>query len=359
MKAYDIIRQLLAVLPIYTDYFSDDVSVAQITSIGLTATVETSSPHGLVTGNYAHISGTLVPNDIVALTNADGIAYAETLRNHDQTEGFQPNVEIIDADQAEYNGIHSLLTVPNRKNFTYSISGTPVSPATGSPKILENLKFGYNGWHQVTVVGPTTFTYAIPQILGSPAYGTPLCRVNPRISGSVSLERAIAAYTKQQVDKLWAFVVVGNRTANKDRQTITDATAGPGRGEDFRQLIIQPLSIYVFIPATQMIAARQARDMSDDILPLLCRSLLRVRLPSGFVEPPYNGIVFSSDSFAVYNNAIYIHEFTFETTEYITYPDTVDDGLGTAFRDIDVDYISSFSDNVIMIDHINLDDFPL
>ncbi|MGD9276248.1 MAG: hypothetical protein PVJ67_03695 [Candidatus Pacearchaeota archaeon] len=363
MRSLDIIKQLRINLPKYTNYFTDEISIVQITSSGLVATVETSAAHGLITGNYVHISGTLVPNDIILLESDDhGIATATTSNDHDQTESLPNqtfNIEIIDADQSEYNGSHELLTVSNRRNITYSIEGTPITPATGAAKLLEDLKYGYNGWHQITYVDDTHFTFSIQKVLGSPAYGTPICRVQPRISGGVDIDRILDGYTKQDPNKLWAFSVLSNRVANKDRQTMTDATVSPGKAEAYRQLVIQPISIYVPIPATTEIAARAARDLADELLPFLCRSLLRTRLPSGFDQPPYSGIVFSGDNFFIYNHAYYVHEFTFETTEYITYYDTIDDGRGVAFRDIDVNYLSSFNDEIFMTDSINLDDIPL
>lgn len=41
-------------------------------------------------------------------------------------------VTITGADQAEYNGVHTVLTTPSATTFTFAVVGTPVSPATGS-----------------------------------------------------------------------------------------------------------------------------------------------------------------------------------------------------------------------------------
>lgn len=362
MKMKDIINNLFEKLPLCTNYFTDEIPVTAITSVGLVANVETSTPHGLITGKYANISGSVVPNNITSLTSSNGIASATTLNNHDLRMAL-PNgilyVDIIDADQSEYNGTHELLSVPNRKNFTFKIDGTPASPATGTPKLLENLKYGYNGWHQITKIDDDNFTYPLIKNTGSPAQGSILCRVTPRISGAVSIERALEAYTKQSTDKLWAFVVLGNRSANKDRQVVTDATSSPGIGEAFRQLIIQTFDVYVVTPTKDEIAARKARDLGEDILAFLCSSLLRIRLTSVFSQPPYSSTVFSGDSFGFYENAYYVHTYTFESTEYITYDDTVNSSLGVAFLDMDVDYKNEIGDNVIMTDSIDLDDIPL
>lgn len=357
MKIEDIVNQLYKALPAYTDYFTDNVPVNQITSSGLVATVETSTPHGLTTGDYAHISGALTPNPLTSLTRIDNIAYGTTTNNHDLTENFSPQefIQIVGADQSEYNGTHKFNLEPDRKNFSYEVLGSPVTPATGSPELLENLIYGYNGWHEVTVLDSTRFTYALPKAQESPAKGNPICQTSPRISGAATSERAEEAYTKQLPGKLWAFVVTGNKIANKDRQMNNDSTYAPGKGVAFRQLVIQPFSIYIFIPASNTIAGRQAKDLSEELIPKFCKSLLRFNIPSQFIQPNYSGAVLSSSSFFAYNTAYYVQELVFETTEYITYEDTIDDSIGVAFRDIDVDYLSTFSDNVIMTDSIDLD----
>ena len=68
------------------------VSVASITRSGSTATVTTSTAHGLSTGNWAVISG---------------------------------------ADQAAYN-VEAQVTVTSNTVFTYDVAGTPATPATGT-----------------------------------------------------------------------------------------------------------------------------------------------------------------------------------------------------------------------------------
>jgi hypothetical protein len=70
------------------------VTVSSITRASSTATVTTSAAHHLKTGNIITMSG---------------------------------------ADQAEYNGEFVLTGAPTSTTFTYTVSGTPVTPATGAP----------------------------------------------------------------------------------------------------------------------------------------------------------------------------------------------------------------------------------
>lgn len=72
----------------------NEVSVSSLTSVGATATVVCSTPHGLRTGDFARISG---------------------------------------AAQAEYN-IDAVVTVVSPTSYTYTVTGAPASPATGTIK---------------------------------------------------------------------------------------------------------------------------------------------------------------------------------------------------------------------------------
>lgn len=372
-KAYDIITQLRSVLPRYTNYFSDEFTINSLTRSGSTVTAVTATSHGLQNDYYVRVVNALTPFTLASLQitgqiREDGvdknIVTGVTNEPHDLTERWpidKPLIEITGANEGDYNGEHILKTVPNRKTFTYHITATPSSPATGTIKLLSDLSIGYNGWHQVTVVNDTTFTYPIDTTPESPALGTPVARTRARISGAVSVERVLEVYTDQPPNKVWGFVVLGNAVANKDRAIFSDATAEFGKGEDFRQKIIQPFGVYVFIPATNSIAARNERDIMEDLVVPFFRSLLRVKFPTDLTEDPYSGCVFSSHGFFDYVGSYYVHEFAFETTGWIVEGDTLEYEPNVAFRDIFVNYRSPIetSDNIIMTDHIDLDDEPL
>jgi len=359
MIASDVVKQLWAFVPLFTDLFTDQLSVTSITSAGTTATVTTAVAHGLSNGDVALIIGARVQNPITTLTQIDNVATATTTFPHDLTEGFSGTridpLTVEGATEPEYDGSHPLIKVIDQFNFTYQITGDPSSPATGSPILLEDLQFGYNGLFNVTVTSTTTFTYVLPQALPSPAGGTIVCSVRPRISALISQDRAAEVYTRKETDELWAFVVLGNRVANNDRTTTTDAINSISRGSDFRQLILQNVAIYLYTPASSQLAAREARDQANNLAEVFSRALLRTRLPSEFVEPAYSGLVFEGDNFAAYNGAVYVHEYLFEATEYITYDDTNVPDLGVPFREIDLTYVSSFNGKDIMTDKITLD----
>lgn len=358
MKAADVVKALRFNLPFYTDLFTDNIAVTSITSFELLATVVTSAPHGLLTNSYAHISGALVPNSIISLTQVDGVALAETAVNHDLTKGYQQNVEIIGTTETEYNGTHELLSVPDRTHFTFVVDSGAPSPATGSPLLLEDLKrFTYNGWHKITKINDTTFTYPLEKAIGSPAYGNISLQIKPRITGELDLDRAKNSYTEQSFNKLWAYVVLDNIVANKDRSEETDATYTAGNHTAYRQLIIQNFHVYVFVPATSSTSGAFARDQQDDILIALNKALLRLKFEQPGFEEPYVGAVFIGSDFGIDSNSFYIHDFIYETTGNLVYEDTIDEDKSVAFRDVYEDFKSSLSDDdlVKMQAIVNLD----
>jgi hypothetical protein len=364
MKAIDVIRQLQTMLPQYTDYFTNTISVTSLTRIGATVWVATASAHGLTTNDYANIVGAKTFISIDTLTQSGGIATATTFQDHTLTLsqeevrlGREKFVDISGANESEYNGSHKLLSVPDRFTFTFEIDPSASTPATGDI-ILEIFGLGYEGRHQVTVVDPTNFTFQTNQTPNSPAIGTIEARVDARISGAASIDVAELAYTEKQPGQLWAFVITGDKIANKDRHNTSDAIAKFGSGDEYRQEIIQPFSILCFFPATNYIAARQAKDVADDLVLPFCKSLLRFKFSSqDFTEDPHSGTVFSGDRFVGYNNGYYIHQYDFETTGWIVYGDTIDPEYEAAFRDISLSFESSLNpdEGVIMTANIKLD----
>lgn len=67
---------------------------------------------------------------ITSITSAAGVATATTPAAHGRAvDSF---VFINDAVETDYNGLVQILTVPTTTTFTYAVSGSPTSPATGT-----------------------------------------------------------------------------------------------------------------------------------------------------------------------------------------------------------------------------------
>ena len=358
MKASDVIVQLAAALPSRTTLFSDTLAIASLSRAGSTVTATTAGAHPLVTGDSITVTGATSPNSITSLTSVGGVATAVTLDNHDLTEGFQDTVTIIGADQSEYNGTLKLLTVPNRKTFTYSVSGTPTTPATGSIFLQENKRASYNGRFIITVTSPTTFTYTIATEPGSPAGGMPVAHTTIRISGAITPERAIEAYTKQQLSDLWAFVVVDDTDVNRDRALTNDANITLGIPGSNRIRLIENFSVYVIVSSTGSIAGREERDLMDDVATDMYASLAGVVLPSNLSCERRFIVAPNGDGFFAYAGSYYMHRFTFQTVKDIVTDDIFLPSDNVAFRDIQLTTLNDF-ENVLTDVTANLDDEPL
>jgi len=366
MKAADVVRELKFWLPVFTDKFTDSIGVASIVSSGLIATVTTTVAHNLVSNDYVHIWGCLIPNAITQLAQVDGVATSVTTVNHDLTEGYQESIEITGANESGYNGNHKLLSVPNRRTFTFEVDSSTPSPATGSPLLLEDLKlYTYNGYHEITVLNATQFTFQLEKELGSPAYGNITMKVRPRITAAASLDEALKAYTRQSVNNLLLYVVLDNMIASKDRSEGTDAVVMVGNVVELRQLVVQQFHVYVFFPNKGRITNRKNRDDADEILASLGKCIIGNVFLSSFVELPNSVTVFVRSDFVSFvsdsTSIVHVHDFIFEQTTYITQGDSLDNDKSVAMRDIYGKYKSSFiDDNEVKFEgNINLDDEPL
>jgi hypothetical protein len=307
------------------------------------------------------ITGALSPNILTSLTQVDGVATAITADDHDLTFGWPDGngstVNVTGAVDSEYNGDVVLLAVPNRNTFKYQVdSGAPASTTAGVLNEVKN--YGYNGGAQITVTGPSEFTYPISATVGTPASGTINLQIKPRISGAVNINKAFLSYTKQFVDNYWAFVVLEDSIASKSRHTQNDADMARGPGTDPRQKVIQNFSIYVFAPSKQEIASRKVRDSMEDVMIALFKSLLGYKPPSVLCETPLDGVTFIQQGFFDYQDSFYIHRFQFQNLVDITFGDTLKEDQDVAFRDIHIDYVDPIvedGDDVIMTSDINLD----
>lgn len=67
---------------------------------------------------------------VSSLTRSGTIATATTASNH--TIGVGMDITIAGANESEYNGTFTVLTVPAADQFTYTVTGAPSTPATGT-----------------------------------------------------------------------------------------------------------------------------------------------------------------------------------------------------------------------------------
>lgn len=380
MKIVDAVKLLLANLPKHTSYFFDDYTITALTRSNTTVTATTSAPHNLIVNQCISIVGAFVKNPIVSLTQENGVATAVTQNPHDLTEGWQDEITIIGADQAGYNGDHLLLTVPNRKTFTFSVDESTISPATGTPFLLDDNSYlnGFNGFKIITSIPTaTTFTYELsdeegsPPLPYSPAYGSITGKTNHRIAGFLNYDIASQWYNEKALNsrglgKYWLLCVPDGAITSKSRWSDDDAVNNTTPGQVYRERLVNQFSLYVFAPlianaGTDMFKnGREIIDtMADEILAALIKSIGRYKFPSPFYESTWSRTAFVSHAHFGYNDAFSVHRFIFENTQDVIYEDTIEPDDNVALRDLYFNYTNPLDGDVIASAYVNTDDVPL
>jgi hypothetical protein len=360
LKANDIALKLMSEVHKYTDLFSDVYDIVSINNIAGVCTVVTDLPHGLVSGEPFFLAGTNMPISITSLTRSGTVGTLVTNIDHDLTLPIAPTIEIKGADDAEFNGIFSTIDVKNRRTITFVMNDTgPVSSANG--KLVSALRYDQKieGIHQVLLrVDANTFTFnSGNELTLSNDIGK--VKTKMRVSAAASPERAIQAYSKQNIGKFYLFAVLGDVRASQARNTQNDVIADLQRGNQYRQIIVESLSLLVITNTADEIAARKTRDLMSDLLVPLTKSIAFHRFPSGSYISKSNPLVFSGHSTRTYDGAVYIHEFIFESSFDLLFEDTNGYSDDVALRNINMDQYPDLGGTGFVEAYINLDTEPL
>jgi len=345
MKAQEIFNQLITYLPLQTNLFNDILNVSLTCNASKVVTAITSIPHGLITGNVICIKNALEKLSIVSITSSNGVATATTATNHDLTMNFQSSVNISGAVQSEYNGIKTLLSVPTRKTFTFEITGTPVSPATGTIYLNELRADGYNGMFNITKINDTSFTYTALRVLGIQT-GTAQLSLMPRIFVATDIERVVELYSEKQDNNYCLFIQLAGTTASRDRNVRSDATYEYMKGREYTQQLMQQLNLYIFAPTTNTSNAGNIMDTMQDIRKYLINCLAGFNLNNLYTSNEECLLTFVSDDIELYNGAFLVYRFTFETIFEITKADIFHPLDSLAINSLEINYLNSYEVNV-------------
>ena len=373
MKLINIVTQLQNKLPLLTQEFTDTVAVSSINHVSGVATVTTATDHNLSVGESTNIIGAFTHVTIASITHAgaDGIATVTTNTDHDYTlysSYVEGNIAIIhNANEADFNGSFTILGVENRRVFTIAVNPGAPAAATGSPDAVNgsNVFNTIRGQYAVqTVTSPTVFTINHTANVSSlgPQEGDMSIRSNPRITGAVSDEAAVAAYSRNGASKTWMFVVIDDSVVSRGRSSRIDAVDVQTIGQQWQQYILQPFSLLVAIPASNQTLGQNARDTAEDLLRPILRSVCGAKFPTGLGVALAGPAQFVSHAFARYDGSVYWHDYQFEQRAEMTVIDTVEAGDDVAFRDVSLTLTPDLdADQGLgkMTDAIDLDDTPL
>lgn len=359
MKISDVVRQIRAVLPNYTNYFGDAISIASINAAGGVATITTATAHGLATGAATTIAGVETRTPISAVIK-DGLNYTFTTGlDHDLTLGWTEHsqIELGGFTDAAWDVVYDLKAVDNRRSFkVMSAATTPT--LNGNEYLLEKDRIdGINGVYSVTVTGATTFTITGGFIDGvyTPINGA--VYLNPRVASVIDIDRALDEYTKSELNDFWLFVEPVDVEVSKDRSTYSDATATITNGQEMRTRMLDGFVCYIVAPVTNQIAAEDSLDICrhDLLLPMM-RTLYGVKFDTGLSNAADFRTILSGHGVAAYNKAFLVYRYEFQVIVDLTDDDTVLPTATRAFRDIDYTLAIGGNDTDDMtIDPIDLD----
>lgn len=345
MRAQDVVLQLALRLPQFTPLLTREIAVASVVRAGTVLTVSTAAPHGLVAGDGVSLVGAVTQIAISSLTRSGTTGTLVTAADHDLTRNLLANqrtalpttVVISGAVEANFNGTFAILQVVNRRTITFAMANSGATTATGSPILqgAESALRDYNTAYAVTSAPtPSTFTVSHTASTLADPIGTIAARAKARIAQIVDVDRALQAYTEQQVGDLWLFVALEEAAASKDRALESDAVSNAQAHQFYRQQLIQAFALYLFVPAQRSLTGASARDTAEDLLRPICRSLLGHSFDSRLAVGRQGRVQFVSHGTARYDSSTYVHAYGFSQVSDLSFDDTTGPDLHVAFRDV-------------------------
>lgn len=374
MKAQDIVNQLSAIIPLYTDGFSNSVGITSISVVGTTAIVTTDSPHGLIENQNVALIGINAPVQIDAASfiRTGSSATFETLQDHDITlseRDIASGGKIIDisgANEAEFNGSFQLIKVVNRRKLIINVVDSGPSIISGSP-IVENANGNiFNGLVPAVNVTTSTFDYELPVAYPiDPVVTGAAVQISIRILSVLDIQQYLQdCYTKKGLDEDVLVVQLGDVSQSKKRDEPTDASSSTTGEYAFTPMLIQPFAIYIVMNVTDDLTGSQARDkVEEEYIPAIFKSVLRAKFATGFNYTQYRATFTGHGVFAFAdvngkNKAIYAHEVTFEQLAQLCKNDMVGPDTNVAMRDVTYNLTTDLGTGELDAT-IDLDEVPL
>jgi hypothetical protein len=365
MRASAVATQLIEKLPQLTDLFTTNVDVSSMVRSGTTVTVTCDDPHGLKPGDAVAIVGAVEQIVIGTLTRLGSVGTLITSTAYDLTNAIATTITISGAVESNFNGTFTVMNVDSRNTIRFQMTDSGATTATGSP-ILHNAESSlreYDATYQVQQV-PTDYVFTIthPVTTLADPVGSIQARAKPRITTGLNPERAMAAYTEHATDALWLVAILGESLASKSRNVRSDVVDNLQTDDEYRQQLIQQVSLYLFVPVHGDISGAGGRDTAEDLLRPICRSMLGSQFDSGLFVGVQGRVQLVGHGSRLYNSAVYVHEYGFQQTVDLTFEDTVGPDVDVAFRNIQFDsapdVIGRTDDSELWEIDLDLDDVP-
>lgn len=311
----------------------------------------------LSVGDKVVINGLIYNNAIasVSLNLPNNTAIIETADVHEFTDDFKETLDISGANESEWNNTFKILSCIDRYKIEIQISGAITSEPTG-PAVVEEIDLPrYNTLFEVTAATASDFAVAVVNAPDGVLFGSgefiELNKVN--VSSDVDFDRILNfAYTKQEVDTVWIFIVAGATGSSRSRDSDTDFDQTYQIGEKRIIHTQDNISVFAFYPTFKEVSAVQAQDNARNELKNALIRLLVGFVPDSSLCAPSNMIYYIADGIETYNASYYVHRYDFAANVDITDDDTyLPDSF--AVRKITSNYVNEESGNQIASDLID------
>lgn len=366
MQAQEIIGQLQTVLPQLTDVFTDNVDVASVTRSGTVLTVQCKGVHKGEVNGLVSLAGSVTPLSVASITRVGTLLTVVTSTPHDFTYNSDiqdaPTFTIEGANESVFNVLHTIKEVLNRKTLTVEVDDSGATSGTGTMTILGGASIlqGHNLPYRIqSAPTPTSFTVFHPGTTLLDPVGDIKARLSPRISGGISIDRVIAAYTEKSRTDYLLQVILEDVDASRDLKSRSDATSERVLSENFIQRVQTPFSVFLFIPASDDLSAREVRDIAQQMWKPLCQALVGKRFGSDLTDIEQGAVNFLSHGVQDYTGSVYVHRYSFLQMVHLTFGDTVGAPDSVALRNIDLTLTPSTGDDTVSTTNIDLDEEPL
>lgn len=338
-----IIQSLILNIDNYTDLFHDSNAVTDIVfGVGeATITLNDTLPSTLSVGKNFKIQNALFKNEIVSLTPIIGTGYqAETIVNHDLTEGSQTTVEITGFG-GSWDDTFYIISVDSPNQFTFS---TGLEAPVGTGYILEDRYGTIRGIQQIKSFTSNTITFDTDTPFTLYDLTNIYINYNYRIGCVYNTESAVKHYNQiSTFNKAVIYLIYDSSTASKDVNIDTDSIARFTKTEEISQLIDQNFYLFVIMDNSD---ENNILNVQNEMLELrfaLFKSLIGLTIDyPDFSNSLLFKIVYTGDSPAVYNGAYYGHLFSFQNQLIIGEDETVENTDISAFRNLDLGLFLQF-----------------
>lgn len=360
----EVVKHLKTYLPQVTDLFTNNETVIGASSAGSVLSVNIAS-HGFNVGKQLILSAGTTRNQLDSSNIiTPGCVTFTTVFDHDLIEPSQFNDDLtleLGGFGSVWDGTHNISTVQNRKTFDVALpSGETVAPTLdGNQYLVDNVGLGLQT--VATVVDVNNFTIDISDLPPMPTGTIDGLQIISgfRISAAADFNRAQAAYSQQNQDEAYLYVIMTDVDASKDRHTIDDAIAGFTQ-QDLKLLrLLQNFSTTVFLPTRDEITGADAQTLAYG---QIYDALNRVLYGFGFTDQE-SAIAYVTVSAGhgpgVYNTAYLTHVYDWQLPAAITFENGFNMQEDVAFRDIEQTLFLNGDEEAPLIANTNLDEEPL